>query len=1379
MRTKERILLGIASLLLILMGVAYLHNIAPQLEEVQQKYAKDEAVNLSAGVSAQKIKAILAQNDYFGDPAYEAYAALKLKKLCEQMTIPNLGVLNKRKLGKGASGVNIFVSAEELAQEGGKLGQQRYRESCITLGRAPEVLKQLQGLKPSSVQPVSDSVSNLSIWGRIMDEEKRPVIGCIVRLSEEWSQHKRDSMYKAALELYRGRMDEFMAINLDSLLQTPIHYAQSDEQGYYRFVNLREGHNYAVIPLGEGKEYGVLRGVAEISPATKEKLCEINFTEREHRLPLFDAMSFGQIKRDRIFTIRTPEVFRSNFVQNMAIFLVGFWLLHAFLSISRRKTDEWILPLICFLSGVGFLMLFALQDPLIDISYGAVSAWGVLALCCAMCVAFRLSRWLQIPLYWTPRHYWAKRTGLANKSWGVLLLQTHRGLGDGRFWLFVAIALMCMLWGFGTGPEGSGVKVNLFGVQISELSKFFVVLFMAYFFYSNQNKLRQISDNKVIILRYLVGAILFFGILVLIYVGAVGDQGPALVLCITLMLLYAYTRYELGLVLLTSLCFSSGLLFLSMLGFGAKIYLLYSAIVLGGLGLFVYQKRKYESTLLPVLLISAFVALSAFSADFSQRLADRNSMYANIWDNKLYGGDQVAQGVWALNYGGLFGRGLGEGFSRVMPAYNTDMIFESIGEELGILFLCFLLLLYIVLFWRTVLVARRTGNSLYSYIIMGISCATMVQLGVIVAGSLGLVPLTGITVPFLSRGDSSLLVNILAFFVILFLSQFHGTKEEVEHITKRNDTSNIYLLLGFSSVAVVFALKLGAVWWQANETMVRPVKTLSKQGEYLLSENPRLTMLKNKLPAGSIYDRNGILLATSDKQLYTQAEAKARLYGADMAEYERQKHRNRRRYYPFGTELIYWLGDAQTGLVSNTRLGYVAEYRLQDALRGIETSVLSDSIAHTDVYREADYLPRENRESRILRMDNSGYVPYLRAGLNSKKVTNYDTAKHDVTLTLDVQLQHLLSQIIRTPEYAPYRVSVVATLAATGDVLASAMNPKPDRVAIENMSSFDKKYYYMLYTHSFGYDAVVADCDYGIVRQTTPGSVIKTVDAMAFFNKVGIGAKDTSYYFTVAECIRAGEPVGNVNLERAIISSSNLYFITLMNKEDLHHQLFPLYHSVGMSIDKVEPYFVDKPQTKEASLLYQRWFDLVAPGKGVAFNNPRYQGTDKRYRYSQYSDIAWGQGLIEASPLQMARLYGAVANGGKLQSNRFVLADETGELPPQEQEKVMQYPETAKVLEGFLGKQENTAHIKPALGLIGGLYGKTGTPQRTAHSYNKNKRIVERYKVRDAWYICYTRHSKYASPLVLAIRIEGKGGSGLAVTLAREILSRLKAQSYI
>lgn len=1379
MRTKERILLSIASLLLILMGAAYLHNIAPQLEEVQQKYAKDEAVNLSAGVSAEKIKAILAQNDYFGDPAYEAYAALKLKKLCEQMTIPNLGVLNKRKLGKGASGVNIFVSAEELAQEGGKLGQQRYRESCITLGRAPEVLKQIQDLKPSCVQPVSDSVSNLSIWGRIMDEEERPVVGCMVRLSEEWSQHKRDSMYKAALEPYRGRMDEFMAINLDSLLQTPIHYAQSDELGYYRFINLREGHNYAVIPLREGKEYGVMRGIAEISPSTEEDLCEINFIEREHRLPLFDAMSFGQIKRDRIFTVRTPEVFRSNFVQNMAIFLVGFWLLHAFLSISRRKADEWILPLICFLSGVGFLMLFTLQDPLIDISYGAISAWGVFTLCCAMCVAFRLSRWLQIPLYWTPRHYLARRTGLANKSLGVRLLQTHRGLGDGRFWLFAAIALMCMLWGFGTGPEGSGVKVNLFGVQISELSKFFVVLFMAYFFYSNQNKLRQISDNKVIILRYLVGAILFFGLLVIIYVGAVGDQGPALVLCITLMLLYAYTRYELRLMLLTSLCFSVGLLVLSVLGFGTKIYLLYSAIVLGGLGLFIHQKRKYESTLLPVMLISAFVALSAFSADFSQRLADRNSMYADIWDNKLYGGDQVAQGVWALNYGGLFGRGLGEGFSRVMPAYNTDMIFESIGEELGTLFLCFLLVLYILLFWRTVLVARRTGNSLYSYIIMSISCATMVQLGVIVAGSLGLIPLTGITVPFLSRGDSSLLVNILAFFVILFLSQFRGTKEEVEYITKRNDTSNIYLLLGFSSVAVVFVLKLGAVWWQANETMVRPVKTLSKQGEFHLSENPRLTMLKNKLPAGSIYDRNGILLATSDKQLYTQAEDKARLYGADMSEYERQKHRNRRRYYPFGTELIYWLGDAQTGLVSNTRLGYVAEYRLQDALRGIETSVLSDSIAHTDVYREAGYLPRENRESRIRRMDNSGYVPYLRAGLNSEKVTNYDTAKHDVTLTLDVQLQHLLSQIIRTPEYAPYRVSVVATLAETGDVLASAMNPKPDRVAIEKMSSFDKKYYYMLYTHSFGYDAVVADCDYGIVRQTTPGSVIKTVDAMAFFNKVGIGAKDTTYYFTAAERIREDDPIGSVNLEQAIVHSSNLYFITLMNKEDLHHQLFPLYYSVGMSLGKIAPYFVDKPQTQEASLVYQRWFDLVAPSKGIAFNNPKYKGTDKRYRYSLYSDISWGQGPVEASPLQMARLYGAVANGGKLQSNRFVLQDEMGERPPQEQEQVMQSPQTAKILGTFLEKQTATARSQTSLALKGGLYGKTGTPQRMAHTYNQRKGRVEAHRVSDGWYICYTKNSKYSSPLVLAIRIEGKGGSGQAVTLGREILSRLKAQSYI
>jgi cell division protein FtsW (lipid II flippase) len=67
-----------------------------------------------------------------------------------------------------------------------------------------------------------------------------------------------------------------------------------------------------------------------------------------------------------------------------------------------------------------------------------------------------------------------------------------------------------------------------------------------------------------------------------------------------------------------------------------------------------------------------------------QRLIDRKAIWQDPWNNEVFGGDQVANGIWAMTSGGITGQGAGEGFAKTIPEAHTDMILPSMGEEFGL-----------------------------------------------------------------------------------------------------------------------------------------------------------------------------------------------------------------------------------------------------------------------------------------------------------------------------------------------------------------------------------------------------------------------------------------------------------------------------------------------------------------------------------------------------------------------------------------------------------------------------------------------------------------------------------------------------------------------
>lgn len=143
-------------------------------------------------------------------------------------------------------------------------------------------------------------------------------------------------------------------------------------------------------------------------------------------------------------------------------------------------------------------------------------------------------------------------------------------------------------------------------------------------------------------------------------------------------------------------------------------------------------------------------------------------------------GYQIVQGLMALASGGLLGVGLGRGLPEVIPANYTDYIFTVIGEEFGILFCVFIILLYLVFIVRGILIALDADSSYDALLVFGCTAMLSLQSFIIIGGVIKLIPLTGITLPFISYGGSSLLASMIQLGIIQGVALKNGRRDERE-----------------------------------------------------------------------------------------------------------------------------------------------------------------------------------------------------------------------------------------------------------------------------------------------------------------------------------------------------------------------------------------------------------------------------------------------------------------------------------------------------------------------------------------------------------------------------------------------------------------------
>ncbi len=153
----------------------------------------------------------------------------------------------------------------------------------------------------------------------------------------------------------------------------------------------------------------------------------------------------------------------------------------------------------------------------------------------------------------------------------------------------------------------------------------------------------------------------------------------------------------------------------------------------------------------------------------------RVAVWQDPWATYSTSGYQIAQGLMAIASGGLWGLGLGQGSPKMIPAYHTDYIFAVISEEFGIVFSIGIIALYLLLVVRGILISLNADDRFSMLAAFGATALIAVQTFVIIAGVIKLIPLTGITMPFVSYGGSSMIACMLLLGVLEGVAAHSGT----------------------------------------------------------------------------------------------------------------------------------------------------------------------------------------------------------------------------------------------------------------------------------------------------------------------------------------------------------------------------------------------------------------------------------------------------------------------------------------------------------------------------------------------------------------------------------------------------------------------------
>jgi peptidoglycan glycosyltransferase len=401
----------------------------------------------------------------------------------------------------------------------------------------------------------------------------------------------------------------------------------------------------------------------------------------------------------------------------------------------------------------------------------------------------------------------------------LILVRSVRKLGSYKYLLMLSgIVLLLLPAAVGTAyNSGSQIWLSVggFSFQPGEIAKVLIVLFLAGYLADNREMLsvggRRVGNFTIPDLR---------------------TPAPLLVRWAISMVIVVFER-DLG----------SALLF-----FGLFLVMIYVA-----------TGRKFYVFMGAGLAVIGGIAATFLFSHVQQRI----DIWLDPFADRYGSGGQLIQGLYSLADGGLFGSGIGRGMPYLIPIVESDFIFDAIAEEMGLLGASAVLMLFVLFTVRGLTIAARANSDVDAFAAVGLTTAIALQAFVIVGGVTRFIPLTGVTLPFMSQGGSSLLASFIIVGLLLRASD-GGTGLEKELAGVRTFEGGILgrvtlgrrLTLLVTGFACLFALLIGNLTWH----MVINAQTIQDDpyNNHTLERN-------SNIQRGAILTSDGVLLASSEQ----------------------------------------------------------------------------------------------------------------------------------------------------------------------------------------------------------------------------------------------------------------------------------------------------------------------------------------------------------------------------------------------------------------------------------------------------------------------------------------------------------------------------------
>ena len=390
----------------------------------------------------------------------------------------------------------------------------------------------------------------------------------------------------------------------------------------------------------------------------------------------------------------------------LLIYLGALGVAHVAMVVTGRRADQVLLPTVGLLGGISLLLMERLPQSLVTQS-----------------LAGRTFGLASIQLGWLV-------LSLAVITIAAILVRSDAWLRRYKYtWAAAGIGLLLLTFLFGNEVNGAllTIQIGPFSGQPTELIKVILVIFLAGY----------LSEFRPL----LVEASMRLGPLRL----------PPVPYLLPMLAMWAIA---LGIVVVQR-DLGAALLF-----FAVFLALVYIATA----------RTSYV-----VIGLAMFLAGSALAYQLFGTVRDRVDIWLNPFVDASGKGYQVVQSLYAFGRGGIMGTGLGAGLPLVggrlpIPAIHTDFPFAALGEELGLIGVVAILGLYLIVIERGLRIAATAADDFRSLLAAGLTLVVGVQAFIIAAGNLKLIPLTGVTLPFISYGGSSLLANGVVIGLLLALS---------------------------------------------------------------------------------------------------------------------------------------------------------------------------------------------------------------------------------------------------------------------------------------------------------------------------------------------------------------------------------------------------------------------------------------------------------------------------------------------------------------------------------------------------------------------------------------------------------------------------------